>query len=287
MTRRKAPEERVGRRVYAGEPGFKPRPSGGPASRRRAPRCEFLSLGPAMWLWIAAHLTAPDGPLAGQPFELNADQTALLYRWYGVDEAGLFVYRRGCWRAAQGTGKSPLLATVALWPSWRADRAAPDSTRRAGRSRCAPTTAVGADRRGVGGSGGQHVPGGARDGGRLRPGRAALLDVGLTRITLLEGVRAARGRSRRAPAYAVRAAGRRSRCSTRRTCGRVENGGDPSGGHDPPSARRRWAGRTFESTNAHAVGEGSVAEATLHGGRRRGGRRFCTSRRKAPRRSRT
>jgi hypothetical protein len=81
---------------------------------RLSPACSFRSLGPLVWSWIGEHLKVPDGPFAGQPLYLNAEQTAFVYRWYEVDAAGAFVYRRGAWRASQGTGKSPTLAAVAL-----------------------------------------------------------------------------------------------------------------------------------------------------------------------------
>jgi len=55
-----------------------------------------------------------DGPHAGEPLELSATQTQILYEWYRLDEEGVFSYRRGCWRAAQGTGKSPLGGAIAL-----------------------------------------------------------------------------------------------------------------------------------------------------------------------------
>jgi hypothetical protein len=56
----------------------------------------------------------PDGPYAGQPLELTGDQSRVLFRFYEVDDEGRFVYRRGCWRAPQGVGKSPLLGAVSL-----------------------------------------------------------------------------------------------------------------------------------------------------------------------------
>ena len=114
MTARKSPEQRVGRRRYAGENGYKAAKPVVPTKRRRAPACSFPSLGPAVWQSIADHLHVPDGPHAGRPLVLNADQTEVLYQWYRLNKRGAFVYRRGCWRAAQGTGKSPLLAAMAL-----------------------------------------------------------------------------------------------------------------------------------------------------------------------------
>jgi hypothetical protein len=71
-------------------------------------------LGPAIWSWVAEHLLIPDGPRAGDPLVLTSDQVDVLYRFYAVDELGWFKYRRACWRAAQGSGKSPLMAAIAL-----------------------------------------------------------------------------------------------------------------------------------------------------------------------------
>ena len=67
-----------------------------------------------MWEWTASHLLVPDGRDAGAALLLTGDQTEVLYEWYRVDGFGLPVYRRGCWRAPQGCGKSPLLAVIAL-----------------------------------------------------------------------------------------------------------------------------------------------------------------------------
>jgi hypothetical protein len=115
-------------RRYPGEPGYKPpkrkqaRKAGNGQPKRVSsvrteigpPACDFPSLGPGIWLWICEHLEIPEGPAVGEPFRLTDDQTEVLYRWYEIDEDGQFVYRRGAWQAAQGTGKSPLLAAVCL-----------------------------------------------------------------------------------------------------------------------------------------------------------------------------
>src|SRR5206468_948529 len=84
------------------------------ATELGTPGCSFPSLGPAVWSWVYAHLRVPDGPFAGRSLALTAEQTEILYEWYRLDDAGGFVHRRGCWQGAQGTGKSPLLAAIAL-----------------------------------------------------------------------------------------------------------------------------------------------------------------------------
>mgnify|MGYP001585396850 CR=1 FL=1 len=50
-----------------------------------------------------------------EPLRLTDEQACLLLRWYEVDsESGEFLYRRGCLEMAKGWGKSPLLACLAI-----------------------------------------------------------------------------------------------------------------------------------------------------------------------------
>lgn len=74
---------------------------------------ENRTLGWAVLEWSANYLSQPDGPLAGQPWEFTAEQVRVLLRWYAVDDAGRFLYRRGVLRRMKGWGKSPFLASLA------------------------------------------------------------------------------------------------------------------------------------------------------------------------------
>ena len=75
---------------------------------------EFPSLGWAVYDWTRKYLQVPDGPLAGEPLELTDEQLTILVRWYGLDDKGHWLYRRGAKRAPQGWGKSPFLGAICL-----------------------------------------------------------------------------------------------------------------------------------------------------------------------------
>lgn len=64
--------------------------------------------------WTATFLRQPDGPNAGDPLHLTAEQARFVLDWYAIDPAGRWVYRRGQLRRAKGWGKSPLTAALAL-----------------------------------------------------------------------------------------------------------------------------------------------------------------------------
>lgn len=70
------------------------------------------TLGWPILAWTADYLTQPDGPKAGEPFEFTAEQVRILLRWYQIDEAGRFVYHRGVLRRMKGWGKDPFLAVL-------------------------------------------------------------------------------------------------------------------------------------------------------------------------------
>lgn len=198
----------------------------------------------------------PDGPYAGRPLELNADQTALLYEWYRINETGAFVYRRGAWRAAQGSGKSPLMAAVALaelvgpvrFDGWDA------KGRPRGKPPVAPWVQVAACSEDQSGNVFRACYAMARDSDL----DGDVLDVGLTRISvhgggILEAVTAsASSRFGQRVSFAVLD---ETHLWTKR-----------NGGHRLADTIRRSAakmnGRTFEVTNSHGVGEDSVSERT-------------------------
>ena len=53
------------------------------------------------------HFKVPSGPLYGQPFILTDEQLAFFSRLYELDDDGRFVYRRASRRGSKGKGKSP------------------------------------------------------------------------------------------------------------------------------------------------------------------------------------
>ena len=74
---------------------------------------ENRTVGWSVLGWMAEYLIQPDGPDAGTPLRLTREQVRILLRWYAVDERGRFLYRRGVIRRCKGHGKSPFLAAVA------------------------------------------------------------------------------------------------------------------------------------------------------------------------------
>ena len=226
-------------------------------NRVRAPACAFPSLGPAVWKWCAAHLLVPDGPQVGAPLRLNADQTHVLYEWFRLDERGAFVYRRGAWRAAQGSGKSPLLAAIAL-----AELCGP--TRFGGWDAKGKPVAVAAATAWV-----QIAAVSEDQAGNIFKAAHAMasdsdlagveLDVGLTRITRLDG----HGLCEAVTASASTRFGQRATfiCLDETHLWTKQNRGDRLADVLRRSVAK-MGGRSFEATNAHGVGEGSVAEAT-------------------------
>lgn len=219
---------------------------------------EFPSLGWEVLDWLAGHLIVPDGPLAGQPLELTDEQAAILVRFYGVDDRGRWLFRRGAVRRAQGWGKSPLLAGIAL------------------AELCGPTRFGGWDARGEPVAVRPVAPWvqiAAVSEDQTDNTYAAMyamaqesdlagteVDIGLTRMFLIGGT----GRIEPVTASAGSRLGQRI---TFAVLDETHLWTSRNGGHRLVSTIRRNAskmgGRTFESTNAPAIGEDSVAERTL------------------------
>ncbi|WP_280442940.1 hypothetical protein [Nocardia brasiliensis] len=65
---------------------------------------EHRTLGWIAAAWMTAHLVQPDGPNAGEPFELTREQLRILLRWYEINDSGRFRYRRGILRRMKGWG---------------------------------------------------------------------------------------------------------------------------------------------------------------------------------------
>lgn len=63
--------------------------------------------------WTALHLQHPDGPRAGEPWQFTDEQARFWLWWYAVDEHGRFAYRGGVLRRMKGWGKDPLVSVLA------------------------------------------------------------------------------------------------------------------------------------------------------------------------------
>lgn len=219
---------------------------------------EFPSLGWDVLDWVSENLRVPDGPFAGDPLELTDEQATLLVRWYQIDNRGRFVYRRGSKRAPQGSGKSPFLGAIALaelagpvrFDGWDA-RGEPVAVRP--RTPWVQIAAVSEDQT-------DNTYAAAYAMAQESPLTGPVIDLGLTRMYLtggggrLEPVTASSG----------------SRLGQRITFAVMDETHlwlPRNGGPKLAATIRRNAskmdGRTFESTNAPALGEDSVAERTM------------------------
>ncbi len=73
-----------------------------------------LTLGHEAAAWAHENLIQPNGPRAGEPFELTYDQWRFLLWWYALDEDGRWIFNHGVRRLAKGSGKSPFAAVMCL-----------------------------------------------------------------------------------------------------------------------------------------------------------------------------
>lgn len=63
--------------------------------------------------WASEHLEQPDRPIAGQPWAFTEEQMRFLAWWYAIDERGEFLKTYGVLRRMKGWGKDPLAAVIA------------------------------------------------------------------------------------------------------------------------------------------------------------------------------
>lgn len=63
--------------------------------------------------WQLEYLRQPDGPHAGEPWQLTPEQLRFVCWWYAIDNAGRFRYRRAVLRRMKGWGKDPVAAALA------------------------------------------------------------------------------------------------------------------------------------------------------------------------------
>lgn len=71
-----------------------------------------LSLGWAAMEWASKYLQQPDRAIAGRPWEFTEEQMRFVANWYAVDEDGNWRYTYGVLRRMKGWGKDPLAAVL-------------------------------------------------------------------------------------------------------------------------------------------------------------------------------
>lgn len=78
------------------------------------PALPALSLAPQVEAWCTANLRQPDGPDAGEPWRFTREQRRFLWCWYAIDRRGRWRWSRGVKRRSKGAGKSPDAAALSL-----------------------------------------------------------------------------------------------------------------------------------------------------------------------------
>lgn len=74
---------------------------------------DVATLGIGVLIWAEIYLAQPDGPNAGDPWRWTATQGRIVAWWYAVDSRGRWVFRRGQVVLPKGRGKSPMAAAIA------------------------------------------------------------------------------------------------------------------------------------------------------------------------------
>lgn len=72
------------------------------------------SLGEQVYQWCRDYIRQPDGPDAGGEWRFTKEQAKFLEWWFAVDDRGRWIYNRGVLRRSKGWGKTPLVAALAL-----------------------------------------------------------------------------------------------------------------------------------------------------------------------------
>lgn len=205
--------------------------------------------------WGESYLLQPDGDLAGEPFRYTREQLNVILWFYAVDAHGEFIYRRAVLRRAKGWGKSPLMAAIALTEL------------------CGPVRFGGWDANGEPVAIRQPVPWIVIAGVSQTQAENTMLSIrgmaedsalvddydvepGMTRILIPSG-------GKIVPLTASSAAQEGAR-PTFGILDETHHWTQGNGGHKLARVIRRnlakVRGRSFETTNAHAPGEDSVAE---------------------------
>lgn len=72
------------------------------------------TLGWEVLWWSTRYIRQPDGPNAGAEWRYTPEQVDFVLRWYAINEAGRWEYIRGVLRRSKGWGKTPLVGSLAL-----------------------------------------------------------------------------------------------------------------------------------------------------------------------------
>jgi hypothetical protein len=201
-------------------------------------------------------LKVPTGLGAGQPFTLTGEQEDLIVAWYALDDKGHFIYRRAIWRFAKGWGKSPLAGLIGyaelvgdvVFDGWDSDR------RPVGRPHPSPWIQFAAVSEDQTDNTYLQLLEMLRDSPAVDGHR---LDVGQTRITF-------RNRPGRLEPVTSASGSREGTPITFAHLDQTESWMRSNGGKALAATIRRnvakIGGRSIETPNAFAPGEGSVAE---------------------------
>lgn len=71
------------------------------------------TLGWEAMRWASTYLMQPDRDIAGRPWTFTEEQMRFVAWWYAIDEHGRFIYTYGVLRRMKGWGKDPLAAVLA------------------------------------------------------------------------------------------------------------------------------------------------------------------------------
>jgi hypothetical protein len=220
---------------------------------------EFPSIGWLVVEWLENTFTVADGPLVGEPLRLTDEQTSLIVRFYQLDSRGRFVFRRASVRRAQGWGKSPLMAGVAL--AELCGPSEPDGWNAAGEPVGRPPSTPWVQLAACSEDQTDNSYSAAYAMASESDLAGSVLDVGLTRIFLRDQM----GRLEPVTASAGTRLGQRV---TFAVLDETHLWTPRNGGVKLAATIRRntskMDGRSFESTNAFEPGEDSVAERTYN-----------------------
>ncbi len=223
---------------------------------------EFPSLGWGVVDWLEAHVRVPAGPMYGQPISLTADQKTFLVRLYALTVDGQRVYRRASRRGPKGKGKSPEGAMFCLvefdgpvmFDGWDA------AGEPVGVGRPFPWVQIAACSE----EQDHNLYGPLREmvaESDLSGDNGGHIDLGKTRIEFVDG------RPGKIEPVSASAGAREGQPITAAALEETHLWLPGRGGPKLAATLRRNAGKTggttVEFTNAPALGEGSVAEATL------------------------
>lgn len=228
------------------------------------PRAEwdYPSLGEQVVAFLEAHVKVPAGPLYGQPIRFTRDQLEFFCRLYELDENGRFVYRRASRRGPKGKGKSPEGAMFCIgefcgpvvFDGWNAQG------QPVGRARDYPWVQIAACSE----EQDHNLYGPLREmlaESDLSADNGGTVDLGKTRIEFKDG------RPGKIEPVSASAGAREGQPITAAALEETHLWFAGKGGPKLAATLRRNAGktngRTVEFTNAPALGEASVAEATL------------------------